>query len=35
MMAVAFAAYATRKRRNRKIVAAWAEEERESGQSGE
>jgi hypothetical protein len=32
MMAVAFVAYAAKKRRNRKIAAAWAEEERESGQ---
>lgn len=29
MMAVAFVAYAAKKRRNRKIAAAWAEEERE------
>lgn len=31
MMAVAFAAYAVRKRKNRKIVAAWEEEERDDG----
>lgn len=35
MMAVAFVAYAAKKRRNRKIAAAWAEEEQESGQSAE
>ncbi|MEW6684472.1 MAG: peptidase MA family metallohydrolase [Nitrospirota bacterium] len=35
MMAVAFVAYAVKKRRNRKIAAAWAEEERENGQSVE
>jgi hypothetical protein len=30
VMAAAFAAYAARKRRNRKIAAAWADEERAS-----
>jgi hypothetical protein len=32
MMAVAFVAYAARKRRNRRLVATWVEEEREGGQ---
>lgn len=32
MMAVAFVAYAAKKRRNRKIAAAWAQEEQENGQ---
>jgi hypothetical protein len=35
VMAAAFAAYAAKKRRNRKIAAAWAEEERASERSGE
>ncbi len=33
LMAVAFAAYAVKKRRNRKIAQAWAQEERENGHS--
>ncbi len=35
MMAVAFVAYAAKKRRNRKIATAWAEEEQESEQPAE
>jgi hypothetical protein len=35
MMAVAFVAYAAKRRRNRRTVAAWAEEERGSQSSSE